>query len=600
MTWINLPQAPVTAGEAGHLNDHNNIASALSALWTAGLQGVVNVTAPPYGAKVDGVTDDTVAIQNALNAAGAGGIVWLPPGVAVVSGPLTIPPQVSLVGAHSSHLDATSGSVIKPSSGFAGAAVVMVVDQATGGYSVASNQQSVRSLTIDGSNLSGSTIDGILVQGFVHGLILEDLQIRSMPNHGINASSNGSGFAYSWRGTRLVVQASGGYGYAVGGQTDSTWIDCEALGCQKSGFLLAAQASNTKFIGCRSEYSNFNGWEISGTWTGASAAGGPTLIDCSTDGNNRNGILVTATGDSPLSIIGGSFRRDGANGTSGGGNYAAIQCTGSTIPVKIVSPMVFPGVAQTGGANSPQIGFAVNGSSANVSVDGGVLHAATTAWSDDGTNSNIGRGANVLERVGTEASYTSTYTGLQVSRGGLDVVGEALGMPTPRDTGLVAWSHDPAFTSQASGDTMTSGVIYMAAVYVARTQAVTKIYWGIGTAAGTPTSGQNFIMLISSAGTVLASVSIDSNVATTSGQTSTITSTTLTPGWYWVGILQNATTPAKLYRASNVNGTVVNLGPNTAATKRFATAGSGLTAVPASITPSSNSTSMLAITVGVG
>lgn len=393
------------------------------------------ITPQDYGAAGNGTADDTIPIQNALNAAPLGGLVYLPPGTYGITSPLTIPPQVSLWGSHSSHIDSTTCE-IKALAGFSStnAAMILLVDQTTGGYSVPSNQQGLYYLTLDGSAITGSTTDGVQAQGFVHGVIIQDVQIRSVPNHGIFSVSNGSGFAYSWRGTRLVVQACGGYGYAVGGMTDSTWFDCEALGCQKSGWLLATQPSNSKLVSCRSEFSNFNGFEFSGAWTGGSASGGCTLVDCSTDGNNRNGVFVTATGDSPLSIIGGYYRRDGANGTSGGGNYAGIQVTGGTIPVRIVNPTIFPGIANSGGANSPQIGVAVNSSSANVTIDGGVLHAATTAWSDDGTNTNLCYGANILERVGTEASYTSTTTGLQTARNSI-YLGNAATVPAANPSG---------------------------------------------------------------------------------------------------------------------------------------------------------------------
>jgi hypothetical protein len=59
-------------------------------------------TAAPYNAKADGTTDNTTAIQNALNQAGAdgGGIVFLPPGHYKVSGHLTVPAHVELKGAN--------------------------------------------------------------------------------------------------------------------------------------------------------------------------------------------------------------------------------------------------------------------------------------------------------------------------------------------------------------------------------------------------------------------------------------------------------------------------------------------------------------------
>jgi hypothetical protein len=57
---------------------------------------VVSVKDKPYGAKGDGVTDDTAAFQAAL-AAGAGGTVVVPPGTYAVS-TVTVPSDTALVG----------------------------------------------------------------------------------------------------------------------------------------------------------------------------------------------------------------------------------------------------------------------------------------------------------------------------------------------------------------------------------------------------------------------------------------------------------------------------------------------------------------------
>lgn len=104
--FITLPQNPVVAGESGHLSDHGAIASALSTLWGAVPQGVLNTAAPPYNADPTGGSDSTTAIQNALTAAGnaGGGDVWLPPGTflltpGVSSAALSIPSNVRLRGA---------------------------------------------------------------------------------------------------------------------------------------------------------------------------------------------------------------------------------------------------------------------------------------------------------------------------------------------------------------------------------------------------------------------------------------------------------------------------------------------------------------------
>jgi hypothetical protein len=54
-----------------------------------GSQRVINVTLPPYGAKIDGVTDDTAAFKAAYQAAAAGAVIYVPTGTTVVQQPGT-------------------------------------------------------------------------------------------------------------------------------------------------------------------------------------------------------------------------------------------------------------------------------------------------------------------------------------------------------------------------------------------------------------------------------------------------------------------------------------------------------------------------------
>ncbi len=78
------------------------------------LSRIYDVTAVPYGAAGDGITNDTIAVQAAITAADAvgGGIVLIPPGTFLVNS-LTIPSNVSLLGAGSgkSIVETTSASL---------------------------------------------------------------------------------------------------------------------------------------------------------------------------------------------------------------------------------------------------------------------------------------------------------------------------------------------------------------------------------------------------------------------------------------------------------------------------------------------------------
>jgi hypothetical protein len=280
--------------------------------------------------------------------------------------------------------------------------VILLVDQATGGYSTVSNEQRIGYLTIDGANLPGA-VDGIQAQGYVHGVYLEDVAIRSATSHGIAVASNGSGSAYSWRGTRVRVYNSTGIGFSVA-MTDCTWIDCEALNAGSHGWFLGA-AANTHLIGCRAEWSAFDGFNVSGNLGTGTGSGGFTMTDCSTDRNGHNGVFFSAaTGNAPVQVTGAMLRRDGRNGGSGGGGYAGLQITGCTAPINVNGATCYPGVDDNGsGANSPQYGVSVTATSTKVSIDAITVHAAATAWNDDGTNT-ITLGSNIQMYTGATSA----------------------------------------------------------------------------------------------------------------------------------------------------------------------------------------------------
>ena len=73
-----------------------------------------------FGAKADGKTDDTAAIQKALDAAGKhGGVVRLPAGKFLVAGSLKIPVGVALVGSNQApvYIEPLIGTVILATGG---------------------------------------------------------------------------------------------------------------------------------------------------------------------------------------------------------------------------------------------------------------------------------------------------------------------------------------------------------------------------------------------------------------------------------------------------------------------------------------------------
>lgn len=191
--------------------------------------------------------------------------------------------------------------------------------------------------------------------------------------------------------------------------------------------------------------------------------------------------------------------------------------------------------------------------------------------------------------AGTPGTWVGTLTtaGGTIS-GNLAVTGHALGGDSPAAHGIAAWCYDPALAVNSTQ--LTAGTLYLVRVNIAAAVNVTKIYWWVGNQGSSPVSGQNEVGLYAADGTRLAVTNVDAAISTAGMKTTTIASQALTAGsFYWVGLLFNASVPPTLTRASGWTGVAAaaNLGL-AAATFRFATNGTGRTALPVSITPGSN------------
>lgn len=159
------------------------------------------------------------------------------------------------------------------------------------------------------------------------------------------------------------------------------------------------------------------------------------------------------------------------------------------------------------------------------------------------------------------------------------------GLNSAAALGYLGWTYDP--TTVGTGQQGTAGTMYLSRINVGVSATATKLIWGNNTAGASPVAGQNFVALYDSAGNRLANVGVDGRVASTGIFAETINAS-VSPGFYWVAFLFNATTMPSVYRGGFLNGTLVNgvLAPDT---MRFGTNGTGRTTTPATITPSSNS-----------
>jgi hypothetical protein len=308
---------------------------------------------------------------------------------------------------------------------------------------------------------------------------------------------------------------------------------------------------------------------------------GAICIRFGTLGNNANSNMVT------------NVRCQNANGA---GTGIGVQVGGTTHSIHLhrvdVETNDMIGVDIEGGCanvtlldpyfESINIGVRIGSGAEDINIWGGWLHSSSTA-----NIQNNGAVSLDVKNIGLQFNpYTlSQLTGVAgYSLNGTDIPGNVW---LPQDQGYVAWAYDPSHAGAAQ--TMTNGTNFLVRVRVRYDTTITRVAVGIAAAAVGPVAGQSFLGLYNSAGTRIG-VTADVGAATTSTGLLSAALTApvaVTAGDYWIAAMFNAATPATCVRDSGASGQPWLLGA-TAANYRYAINGTALTALPASITPASN------------
>ncbi|QIQ62916.1 hypothetical protein SEA_MOAB_31 [Streptomyces phage Moab] len=353
-----------------------------------------------------------------------------------------------------------------------------------------------------------------------------------------------------------------------------------------------------------------------GTTTGTVAAGDDSRITgAAQKASNLSDLASASTARTNLGLGGAAILNVGtATSTVAAGDDSRI--TGAAQKASNLSDLASVSTARTnlglGGSAVLNVGTAA--STVAAGNDSRITGAAQKASnlsdlaSVSTARTNLGLGGAATLNVGTAtgtvaAGDDSRITGAAQSNtaasfSSLDVSGQALGLLSPRARGLIGWSTDP--TNVQAGTTMTLGTVYLVGIYVNRSVNATTIYWGFTTTAvSSPTAGQCFVGLYNSSGTRLATAAVESVAGTTGLNATTISSTALTPGLYWVGLVFNGSSAGTHYRAGSLTSSVLNIGVS-AAGYQFATNGTSQTSLPATITPSSNTGGATAFFVAIG
>lgn len=232
----------------------------------------VNVKEAPYNARGNGTTDDTAAIQAALDSLPVtGGIVYLPPGKYEISSTLLITQDnTTLIGSGAGNrIGATqqgAGSRIEAAAGVTGSVVSVqrTLDDRTV-YGV-----KIQDIGIDGDSV-GSNVDGLFfrsIRGEIH-----NVSVKNCTGNGIRIK----GYA-SWKATsnKLIACDIGNNNTAgvffdtdasdnivngnvlhdnqdgmVNAQTGQIVNACDFLSNTRYGLFLDNGGSRSRFIGCR-------------------------------------------------------------------------------------------------------------------------------------------------------------------------------------------------------------------------------------------------------------------------------------------------------------------------------------------------------------
>jgi hypothetical protein len=360
-----------------------------------------------YGAKGDGIQDDTTFIQAAINACQPGGVVYLPRGVYKTTATLDLKNGVSLVGSHASMMlgpgmtETDYPCYIQPAAPFTGASVIQIIGDADGTHPAISGEQRIVNLMLDGSQLTGSSIDGLYAKGNVQNVVLDNVCIKAMPNNGIVTASRTSDgqYPYSWRLHHVMIDRCHANGIMFTQNTDLTLDDVQVIGCSAQGIVLT-NCANSILLGCRAEWNGSHGFHLTGDWGNWSGSGAAQMIGCSTDRNGQYGVLIDATGNGPMILSGLMMRRDGRNGGAGGGGYAGLSVASNGVPVIVSGATCYPGTDDAGTTGtSPDYGIKLNGAT-DVQINGAYLHAAVQGLYQTGTNTRCYIGANVATVAG--------------------------------------------------------------------------------------------------------------------------------------------------------------------------------------------------------
>lgn len=227
----------------------------------------IYVNVKQYGAKGDGITDDTTAIQNAINAAATGSVIFFPAGTYLVSSTIQLVAELAYLGTTGSY----GSSTIKQKN----SSNLPAVLAASGWYNnntFSDNPVRIENLLIDGNNSNNTTSHGIVLMNYDS--IIRECTVINAPGCGIVISSiNRSGGTLSNTAVENRIESC----KISGAGTHGIWIH-DSGNNATDGYLDSCIVSGTTQDGIHMDTAV--GWFIQHNHTYATAMNAYELLNC--------------------------------------------------------------------------------------------------------------------------------------------------------------------------------------------------------------------------------------------------------------------------------------------------------------------------------
>ena len=254
---------------------------------------LIDVTNEPYNARGDGVSDDTVAIQAAVDAAATagGGTVFFPRGTFSATR-ITLKSRVTLMGAN------WLSSVLKLRTGSNADFIVL--------ETVDTEQVSVRDITVDGNSHGNSSGHAITLDNTAGVYTFSDPYDLFMNVFVENAAGDAWHITGGLRESRFFnchTKLAFAHGFNIAG-TDNFFTDCTAATSGQSGWFIAN--GNNQFVSCKAFSNGFRcvSYGLEGEGFYIQNAARNKFVACEAQDNQRCGVIVIGRGAKHNSFTG--------------------------------------------------------------------------------------------------------------------------------------------------------------------------------------------------------------------------------------------------------------------------------------------------------